>query len=96
MHSKRLQNMVVIVSLSKLDNGKIQIGVAKPQHSSKPVQSYSSEREARGVLLSFGIADEAADFYLFKLVPQLSANQELTFPPMHIPQHELLLRGFKL
>ena len=88
--------MVVIVSVSKLHNGKIQLGVSKPQHSSKPVQSYSSEKEAREVLLGLGIADEAADFFLFKLVPQLSENQEVTFPPMGIPQNELLLRGFKI
>ena len=87
--------MVVIISLSKLQNGRFQIGVAKPQHTSKPVQSYS-EKEAPEALLGLGITDEAADFYLLKLVPQLSGNQEVTFPPMDIPQHELLLRGFKL
>jgi len=86
----------VTVSLSKLHNGRIQVGIAKPQHSLKPVQSYASEKEAREVLVSLGVADEAADFYLFKLVPQLSTNQELTFPPVDIPQHALLLRGFKL
>ena len=68
---------------------------SEPQHNSKPVQSYS-EKEAREALLGLGITDEAADFYLLKLVPQLSGNQEVTFPPMDIPQHELLLRGFKL
>lgn len=88
--------MVVIVSVSKLDNGRIQIGVGKPQYGSKPVQSYASENEVREVLLGLAVAAEAADYYLFKLLPQISANQELTFPPMDIPQHELLLRGFKL
>jgi hypothetical protein len=96
VHSKRRRSMVVIVSVGKLHNGKIQLSVAKPQHSSKPVQRYASEKEAREVLVGLGVADEAADFYLFKLVPQLSGNQELTFPPMDIPQHVLLSRGFKL
>src|SRR6266487_5049774 len=88
--------MVVIVSVSKLHNGKIQVAVAKPQHNSKPVQSYVSEKEVREVLLALGVASETADDYLLKLFPQLSANQELTFPPMDVPQHELLLRGFSL
>jgi hypothetical protein len=35
--------MVVIVGVSKLLNGRIQVAVAKPQHNSKPVQSYVSE-----------------------------------------------------
>ena len=41
--------------------------------------------------MGLGVADEAADLYLFKLVPQLSGNQELTFPPMDIPQHVLII-----
>jgi len=53
-------------------------------------------QRAREVLLGLGVADETADDYLFKLFPQLSANQELTFPPMDVPQHELLSRGFKM
>jgi len=32
--------MIVILSIGKLDNGRIQVRVAKPQHNSKPVQSY--------------------------------------------------------
>jgi len=44
------------------------------------------------VLLGFGVGDEAADLYLFKLIP----SQELTFPPMDVPQHELLSRGFHI
>jgi hypothetical protein len=87
--------MIVIVSISKR-NGSIQLGVAKPQHNSKPVQIYSSEKEARKVLLAFGVAPEAADLYLFKLFPQLSEDQELAFPPMDVPQNELLSRGFKI
>jgi hypothetical protein len=88
--------MIVIISIGKLDNGRIQVGVAKPQHNLKPVQSYFSEREAREVLLSFGVDEDAAHLYLFKLLPEISADQELTFPPMDIPQHDLLSRGFEI
>ncbi len=88
--------IVVIVSVSKLHNGRIEVGVAKPQHNSKPVQSYVSGEEAREALLGLGVADEAADYYLFKLFPQLSANQELRFPPMEVPLHELVSRGFRM
>jgi hypothetical protein len=88
--------MIVIFSMSKLPDGQIQLGVAKPQHNSKPVQSYSSEKEVRKVLLNFGVDDEAADLYLFELLSQLSPNQELTFPPMDVPQHELVSQGFEI
>jgi hypothetical protein len=86
----------VIISIRKLSNGRIQIGVAKPQHNSKPVQSYGFEGDARNVLLTFGVDAEAVDLYLFTLLRQLSADQELTFPPMDIPQHDLVSRGFEI
>lgn len=88
--------MIVILSVSKLENGRVQVGVAKPQHNSKPVQSYSSGKEAREVLLHFGVPEDATDLYLFKLLPQLSRNQELTFPPMDIPLHDLVSQGFDI
>jgi hypothetical protein len=52
--------------------------------------------EAREALLGLGIGNEAADFYLFMLVPQIEENQELEFPPMDIPQHELVAQGFQI
>ena len=50
----------------------------------------------REVLLALGVASDTANDYLLMVFPQLSANQELTFPPMDAPQHELSLRGFNM
>ena len=88
--------MVVIISIGKLHNGGIQIAVAKPQHNAKPVQTYLSPKDARAVLLALGVVPEAVDLYLFKIFPQISENQELAFPPMDIPQQDLLSHGFKI
>jgi hypothetical protein len=87
--------MLVIVSVSRLDNERIEVGVARPQHDSSPMHEYSSDKEVRAVLLHFGISEKAIDSHL-KLLTQMGPNQQLKFPPMDIPQNELLSQGFRL
>ena len=87
--------MLVIVSLRRLDNDRIQIGVARPQHDSNPTHNYPSEKEIRAVLAAFGIGEDLIASHL-KLLPQMGVGEQLKFPPMDVMQNELLCRGFRL
>jgi hypothetical protein len=87
--------MLVIVSVSRLDNDRIEIGVARPQHDSNPTHDCRSEKEARAVLSYFGISEELMASHL-KLLAQMGASEQLKFPPMDVPQHKLRSRGFRL
>jgi hypothetical protein len=87
--------MLVTVSLSRLENDRIQIGVARPQHDANPTQNYPSEAEVRTILSDFGIGEELITSHL-KLLAHMGVNEELRFPPMDVPQNELLSRGFRL
>jgi hypothetical protein len=72
--------MLVTVSVRRLDNDRIEIGVARPQHDSNPTHDYSSEKEVRVVLSDFGIGEELIASHL-KLLAQIGANEQLKFPP---------------
>jgi hypothetical protein len=87
--------MLVIVSLSKLDNNRIEIGIARPQHDTKRMLEFNSTNEIQQVLSTFGINTETIDSHL-KLLTQMGANEYLKFPPMDVPQHSLLSLGFRL
>lgn len=88
--------MVVIVGLRKLNNGGIQVGVTRPRRGLRVARNYASHDDARDVLCRMGLGANAIDYYLFTLLPHLSDNEQLTFPPMDIPEGRLLLLGFRV
>jgi len=87
--------MLVIISVGRLDNNRIEIGVARPQHDANPTHDYPSAKEARTVLVGFGISEETIASHL-KLLAQMGTGEQLKFPPMDVPQHELRSKGFRL
>jgi hypothetical protein len=87
--------MLVIITVSRLDNDRVTIRVARPQHDSNPMREYSSEKEVRDVLVDLGISEELIASHL-KLLAKMGASEQLKFPPMDVPQHELLSKGFRL
>jgi len=85
--------MLVIVSVSRLANDRVEIRVARPQHDSNPAQEYSSNKEARAALSGFGISEEAIDSHL-KLLAQRGAHEQLNFPPMDVTR--IIVTGISL
>jgi hypothetical protein len=87
--------MIVIVGLKKVNPREIQVSVARPRHRPRSVQNFSSQ-QARRVLRDLGLGPDATEYYLVKLLPHVSENQQLQFPPIDISERRLLLLGFKL
>jgi hypothetical protein len=87
--------MLVIVSVRRLDNDRIEVGVARPQHDSHPSREYPSEKEVRAILSDFGISEQSIASHL-KLLAQMGTGEQLKFPPMDVAQDTLLSRGFRL
>jgi hypothetical protein len=87
--------MLVIISLSRLHNDGVAIRVTRPQHDSNPTRNYPSEKEVRAVLSDFGISEDIMASHL-KLLAEMGASEQLKFPPMDVPQHELRSKGFRL
>ena len=87
--------MIVIVGLKKLNEREIQVSVARPRHRPRSVQNFSSQ-QARRVLRDLGLGADASDYYLVKLLPHLSEDQQLHFPSIDISERRLVLLGFKL
>ena len=85
--------MLVIISVRRLDNERIEIRVARPQHDSNAAHNYASEREVRAVLSDLGVSEETSDSHL-KLLAKMGTCEQLRFPPMDIAQNALLSRGF--
>ncbi|MBV9340242.1 MAG: hypothetical protein JO159_05045 [Acidobacteria bacterium] len=72
------------------------MAVRRARQSSTTVQNYASEEDARDVLRQMGMGENAIDYYLLTLLPCLSANEQLMFPPMDIPARRLGPLGFKV
>jgi hypothetical protein len=87
--------MLVIVSLRRLDNHRIEIGVARPQHDVNPTHDYPSEKMVRDVLVDLGVSEDLIASHL-KLLAQMGTGEQLKFPPINVPQNQLLSRGFRL
>jgi len=83
--------MLVIVSVRRLDNDRIEIGVARPQHDSNPTHNYPSEKEARAVLSDFGMSEELVASHL-RLLAQMGASEQLRFPQLASPKKMMLFR----
>jgi hypothetical protein len=87
--------LLVNISVNRLNSGRIQVCVAKPQYNPNHVQTYPSIEESRRVLSGFGIDDKELDAIL-KLASEVGPNELLRFSPMDIPQHVLWQHGFKV
>ena len=86
--------MLVIIGVRRLDNDRIEIEVARPQHDSNPSHDYASDKEVRAVLSDFGMNEALIASHL-RLLAQMGTGEQLRFPPIYVPQNDLLSKGFQ-
>ena len=84
----QLKTMLVIVAVSRLDNDRTEIGVARLQHDSNPIHNYPSEKEYERSSQISGSAKRTTPSHL-KLLAQMGASELLRFPPMDVLQNEI-------
>src|SRR5947207_6076079 len=93
--SRRYAAAATARSITRLENGRVQICVAKPQSSPTPGQTYPSSEAARRVLFNFGLDEKDIDATL-KLLPVVGPNQPLTFSGRNVRHKVWKDHGFKL
>src|SRR5690242_9329672 len=62
LSNSRRRSKLFIVSVRRLDNDRIEIGLARTQHDSNHSHNYSSEKEVRAVLSHFESCEVYATF----------------------------------
>ena len=87
-------SVLVNVSVSRLNGGRVRICVARPQATPTLVQTYPSIEAARGVLLDFGM--EEKEDSTIELLPEIGSEGVLRFPAMDVSQSLLEKHSFKL
>jgi hypothetical protein len=81
--------MLVSISVRRLDNDRIEIEVARPQHDSTRTHNYASDEEVRAVLSDFGMSEETITSHL-KFLAKMGASEQLRFPAIFPARREAL------
>jgi hypothetical protein len=87
--------MLVTVGIAKCSGGGIRIEVQRPQSSARAENSYADVQTVAAVLSSFGIPQNAVEYFL-RLLSDIEVNQVLNFPPMDVPHHQLAHEDFRI
>ncbi len=87
--------MLVKVDINKLNSGRVQIAVFRPEQSAGPVQTYASPNEAKTVLLAFGLPGVEIDEQL-EILSEIGPQELLHFGKREIADDVLHTHGFLL
>jgi hypothetical protein len=85
----------VNVGVSRLNNGYVEIDVARVGPHVGAVVMFPSTAKARAVLLAFGFSEKEVDSRM-KLHTDQGANERLPLPQADVPLDALWAHGFKV